>query len=347
MPPRINLDYIAKACGGISPSTVSLALRDSSKIPAPTRSKIKAKAAELGYMPNRNLSRVMSEIRNSKAKHFKETLGFLIPQGLHQKGRLWPKQLLSGAQQRANEIGYSLDAFDLIVTPNSLRQLERTLHSRGIRGIIIAPFDHAPAQLPLDWNQFAAVAIGHSLGTPDLHRVSRDVMHQMSLNYKKLRELNYKKIGFVMETEHEARMGFINIGSFLVEQCQASTNERIEPLLKDSIRSVDITTWFERERPEIIITMHGKLLQCLKQAGYRVPEDVSIFKLNVEQLGSNISGLYPNYEAIGAKAIEQVSALVERSEFGIPKTPSTLLVPGILNEGQTTPFHFDIKSLFN
>ena len=50
---------------------------------------------------------------------------------------------------------------------------------------------------------------------------------------------------------------------------------------------------------------------------------------------------------IGAKAIEQVSALVERSEFGIPKTPSTLLVPGILNEGQTTPFHFDIKSLFN
>lgn len=63
----ITLRTIAKAAG-VTPTTVSLALRHHPRISAPTGERIRSLARSLGYRPNAEISRIMSRIREGAAE---------------------------------------------------------------------------------------------------------------------------------------------------------------------------------------------------------------------------------------------------------------------------------------
>ena len=53
---------------GLSPSTVSLALRNSPKIPAATKQRIRKIAQRLGYRPDGKLTELMSHLRLTRTR---------------------------------------------------------------------------------------------------------------------------------------------------------------------------------------------------------------------------------------------------------------------------------------
>ncbi len=53
---------------GLSPSTVSLALRNSPKIPAATKRRIQKIAKRLGYRPDGKLTELMSHLRLKRTR---------------------------------------------------------------------------------------------------------------------------------------------------------------------------------------------------------------------------------------------------------------------------------------
>ncbi|WP_269527176.1 LacI family DNA-binding transcriptional regulator [Coraliomargarita parva] len=329
----VTLAAIARACD-VSTATVSLALRDHPRIPAATKARIKATAKRLGYEPNRSMSRVMSEIRSGgQAPAFKETLGYFTADS--PRPHAYESKLYAGIAARAKEMGYGLDRFELGQNGLSMEQLGKVLASRGIRGLILGPWPQAHAEIQLDWKGLAAVAIGYTLNRPETHRVARDVMHTLRAVFARLQAHGYKRIGFVMERGHEARMDFLTLAAFQLNAYLIPEQDRVPPLVEDNLHEASFLQWVDTHQPDVIFTMFGAVHPWLLASGRKVPEDIGLFAFNCESPQSRFSGIYPAYEAIGAAAVEQVAALVERGGFGIPDQATTLLVPGVECPGTT------------
>ncbi len=330
----VTLANIAQACG-VSTSTVSLALRDHPRIPAATKARIKAAADRLGYVPNRSISRVMAEIRaGGRTRTFKESLGYFTAD-VKDRSREYEQRLFAGAEARASEIGYGLDRFELGKHGLSLSQLGKVLASRGIRGLILAPWPEAHVELELEWKGLASVAIGYSLEKPEIHRVTRNVMHTLRSVFPELVAQGYRRIGFVMERSHEERMEYMTLAAFQLHAFLTPENDRVPALVENNLEEGVFNKWVAANEPDIIFTMHRPVLDWLQSSGYRVPEEVGVFYFNCEGPDSQLSGIYPAYENIGAAAVDQVAALVERGGFGIPDCATTVTVPGIPCRGST------------
>ncbi len=330
MQQKPTLASIAKAYGGISASTVSLALRDSPKIPEVTRNQIKKIAAELGYSPNRNLSRVMSEIRRRGNTHFIDTLAYIVP-----KSAPFEQRIYAGVRRRAETMGYRLNRFEIDDQAPDVETLERSLRARGIKGLILSPFGHAEAKLQLDWRHFAGVAIGYTLFDPILTRVARDLVHSVNHTFSLLVDRGYQRIGFAMQRSHEARLDYSNLAAFLLHEWRTPKHLRIPPLIVEDMNRENFSHWFNQHQPDIVVTMQHGIADWLREMGKQIPEDLGFFVLNSYAPESQTSGIYPAYEDLGACAVEQVSSLLERGEFGPSQSAKTLLVNGIWIEGNT------------
>src|SRR5512136_1197363 len=91
----ISITDIAKAAG-VSPSTVSRALRDHPRISTQKRAVIRALAQQMGYQP--------SQIARSLVTGQTKTLGIVITDVTDP----FVAEVMKGAEQAGREVGYSL-----------------------------------------------------------------------------------------------------------------------------------------------------------------------------------------------------------------------------------------------
>ena len=94
--------------------------------------------------------------------------------------------------------------------------------------------------------------------------------------------------------------------------------------------------WLERERPDVVIgPVLGRLEEYIRATGSRVPADLGLVGLLVPTAGDRLSGVLQDGEVIGAVAIDQLIAAVERNETGVPENPITHTTLGRWNAGRT------------
>src|SRR3546814_20628647 len=91
----ITIYDIARALG-ISPSTVSRALKDDTIISSETRKKVQKTAAEMGYQPNS----IASSLRNQKT----QTIGVIT----HRIYRHFQSNTISRIKDKEHEYGYKI-----------------------------------------------------------------------------------------------------------------------------------------------------------------------------------------------------------------------------------------------
>lgn len=294
---------------------------------------IRQAAESMGYQPNRNVSRVMSEIRSRGKPAYKESLAYLttFQPGTH----AYEDLLVAGAKTRAEEIGYGLDPLVIREDGKDTRAITRTLKARGIRGLVIAPFARSGVQLDLPWDRFALTSIGSTLDVDGITRVSRDILHEWRMFLPLMREKGYERIGFVMRAGHEERMDYSNLSGYLLYQWQHRREKLLPPLVKKDLTREEFFHWVKTSKPDAIISARQPVSDWLKEARIRLPEDLGFFALNSPAPDSTISGIYANYERLGAAAVEQLTALLEREDFGLSSQARTLLVHGSLCKGST------------
>ncbi len=329
---KISLKTVAAACG-VTQTTVSLALNGHPRISQSTRDRICQKAKELGYEPNRAFSRMMRDLRKSDRVLYRENLAYvtLIPRGKEN----YNDRLHAGALERSGALGYGLEYVCLRDFPSEERRLQRQLSARGIRGILLSPFAEPHMRLRRDWSAFACISIGYTLESPLLHRIGRDMVHPLRLLLENFRKEGFIRIGLVMERSHEERMDFANLSGFLSFQHSVQPEGSIPPLIADRMTKTSLLKWFRKHHPDLVLTTEQPILLMLNENGIAVPERVSVFLLNCSTPDDPISGWYPDYERLGAVAVEQVSGLLDRGEFGVPENPTTILVPGKYCPGKT------------
>lgn len=343
MPARVTLRAIADRAQ-VHISTVSLALRDSPKLRPEMRERIQKVATALGYVPDAALAALVAYRKGVRTAAYQSTLGWIDNWPVEHGGMRLREvstfnEYFLGAARRAEDRGYRLEEFSLhrpaSITPARLAAI---LRSRNIQGLVVAPQKRDGAKLDLDFSGFSAVALGYSLRPASLHIVTNHQFLSATQIVARLRELGYRRIGLYLHSDWDNKVNHGYVTGFTTAQQALRPRDRIAPCLPDEIGAENFLNWFQRARPDAVVTqgITREMIGWLKPLGIRVPRDVGLVNLSAHrELEPEISGIYQNDFLIGATAVDFVIGMLQRNERGVPPTIIYTLVDGVWHLGAT------------
>jgi DNA-binding LacI/PurR family transcriptional regulator len=327
----------ARACK----STVSLALRNSRKISPARRAEIQTIAAEMGYRPNPLISAHMAFLRTlSPVKAHGNSIAFVSHCDLSdlEKDTLTPLQLYyTGARERAHEMGYQLELFNLFGPGMTGRRLSQILVARGITGVIIGPLSDGIglADVTLDWDAFSLAMIEHTFVRPRLHKVCNDEFSTIGRLIQRLLDSGFARIGIAMASHMDEHANHYWLAGYQTFQALTDSKHRMPHFITPGWTRERFLQWHRRWRPEAIITIGSDVVRWLREDGVRVPEDVSCASVYWQKKRAYLSGYYQNHELMGAAAVDLVAEQLNRNERGLPHSEKTTLIQAEWKEGST------------
>jgi LacI family transcriptional regulator len=226
------------------------------------------------------------------------------------------------------------------------RRASQVLLQRGIRGLLVCPLEISRGHLSLQWEKFSAVAFGHSLVRPRLDLFTASHYFATITAMHKLRTLGYRRIGMVVSYAFDRRMSRMVTAAYKAELPKSPRSQALPIcLLGDPDRLVAasdkedkrlILKWYRAYKPEAIVaTPPTNVLKWLIEEGYRVPEEVAIVDLSLQEPGST-SGIIEPSEEIGRAAANFLAAMLQRGEYGVPSVSQRVLLEGKWFTGKTT-----------
>lgn len=328
---------------GVSQATVSLALRDHPSISPAMRSRIQNLAEKAGYRVNPFVSALMTQQRQAKKRNRQETLGFVMLYASLEEfisAFHTHEQYYRGALQQAGELGFGVDI--ICIKPPALNsaRASKMIQARGIRGLIVFPSQKNRSHLKWDWNPFAASTIGYTLVQPGMERSETHLFRAMVLACRKARHQGYRRLGLAMGSADDQRSDHFFTGGFAVGQQLFDEKNRL-PVFQPAWSGWNektFTRWLRRHQPDVVLSMHPKVMQWIVNAGLRVPDEVAFLDLNCKSPQGPYSGLYLNAEEVGSAAASQVVTRLMRNQVGLQSIPRSILIEPAWVAGSTLPF---------
>jgi DNA-binding LacI/PurR family transcriptional regulator len=330
---------------GVSLAAASMGLRNHPRIGIQTRKRIQSAAKKLGYTPDPQLSRLMWHLRNSKAVKYQETLAFLSDNTRISDWAAYSQSdYYLGAADRAGELGYRVEIFHLHAPGLTQANLSRMLGNRGIRGIITSAFKEPGATLSLDWKQFATVACGYSLASPEVDRTTTDYYRAMLMATEKLAREGAQRIGLCLNVTDDAKVMHLWLSAFLFYQHHLPERQRLPVHKLSSVTWAlmaaaskakqapavrgqpavenDLRAWFRATRPDAVISAGCDFPQEYEQtAGVPAPAGVRYCNMNIHHADARSCGINQDSYLVGRHACSHLVALLTRNELGLPGHP--------------------------
>lgn len=333
---RVTLRDIAKATG-FHFTTVSLALRNHPRLLRSTCEQVQRAARELGYIPDPMLVSLARHRHGLKAIEYQATLAWItaFPQRDQWREIVIFNEQHTGAERRAQELGFRLEHFWLAEPGMSSARASQILSSRGIAGLIVAPLPQAHGSLALDWGRFSAVAIGYSLIEPALNVASAHQYSCIRLALHELKQRGYRRVGLVMLKASDDRVDSNWLAGYLTRRYESSGSPWPEPLLLPAWSEKSFLGWLHRGKADAIVTKMPQVLPALQSAGIAVPDSVGLAFLGEIPPNDIYSGVNENPRQVGAAAVDFVVGMMQRNERGPPALPQRLLIDGVWTEGST------------
>jgi LacI family transcriptional regulator len=293
----------------------------------------------LGYFPDARLAATMTGIRRTTIKDLLPVIWLNTDRekdAWHRYTFLTP--YLEGARQRFQELGYRIEELWSREPGLSMRRIGQIIESRGIEGVIVTnPARH----VCLNWRRLAGVAIGGGVLAPALHRVDMDSTYNLSLALKHLKRVGYQRIGVFLTEQADRFSRHGSRSTVLYFNEKLPRGERVDPLFTPG-GSMDVLrdkrlfyTWLQNQTPDVVVCQSSQLVDWLESAGYRVPDDIGVAHLAIEDDVLAWAGIYANKREIGRLAASKLVSLIQQQQFGIPPIASSELVPGIWRNGKT------------
>ena len=328
----MNLRQLAQIAG-LSPSGVSLALRDSPRIAATTRARVKALATEHGYEPDAKMVELMRQLRKPPRVRERACFGVI---SFYDTVRPWTRsahlaRIYEGMKTRARDLGYRLEPMWLNAPGLSLRRFREILDVRGIEGLLCFGSPHVDQQFPAELDRSAVVTLGLSITTP-LHRVTSHFYHDTLTALRRLHALGYRRPGLVLGAYEEARTGFAHSAAYLGWCEQTLGPAAALPLLRlKEVEAGPFLRWRSEHEPDAVVFVHspsavGQFKLVLETNGLQPPRDLGVAVLSHSVEGSGFAGLQQNQRVMGAWAVELLAARIANRDFGIPATPRIEMV---------------------
>lgn len=319
--------------------TASFALRNRPEVSEKTRKKILRIAEKLGYVPDARLAHRMQQVRDTKERE-RLPIAWL---DLNETEGIWRTvssctPYLAGAREQCEKLGYEIQEFRLRERGMTSRRLSQILYHRGVQGVIIAPPVHLGlAHLQLDWKALAAATFEKSLVAPRLHRVAQDHYYNMMLALKLLRRFGYQRIGVVLQQQANRRSYHAQqaaVGYFHSTIPKAS---RVPPMVHvhATIAGKEFPAWLGKYAPDVIVGQHSLIPDWLHAEGYKVPDDIGVIHLSLDDDCLDWAGICSRKKEIGAATANIVISLIQNNQIGLPKVPMDTIVQGQWQAGKT------------
>lgn len=313
---------------GVHFTTVALALRDSPKVSAATRSKVKKAAVAMGYRTNPLVSALMARQRMLRKIDIFAELAFIsfckFP-GEYRRSH-FEAAVVDGAARRAEMLGYRLEEFCLNAPGMTARRLGEILRARGTAGIFFGGSltSHSHVAKPL--HGFASVAMSYCLLRPNVHRVAHHHLLGCETAFRELRKLGKKRVGLVLTKTMDRQVNRLWSSGFLGHRHLLPTEEWVEPLYLEGLESEhrgDFMRWVKQEKPDAILTMHVTLIDWLAKH-----PAITLATLDQNKEWRGFPGIDQKPHALGRCAMDLLIGQIHRNDYGPAADPQTLLLEG-------------------
>ena len=335
---RITIRDIAEKAG-LSKSTVANALKGGAQCSESTRDRVQALAREMGYRSNPLVSAHFANVRRPHRKGgFAATLAYLAdsPREAVVEARHPHYAAYAGARARADELGFGLDVFCYEEPRLSWDRLRKILQSRNIHGVVFAPHRKDQVLLGCGWDGFSAVMIGSAIKAPKFNRVEFDHLGNMEELFGRLELGGSERVGLALPESIDERVRHQFRSAYGIFQDKRDEALRVPSFIARDWAEEPFREWFERHRPEVIITVYDQVRQWLRSMGRRVPEDVRLAAPVLMKDALDYTGCYLPLELLGRAAIDLVSAQLYLNERGLPRLRSTTMIMGEWRAGRTS-----------
>lgn len=334
--------YRIAAALKLSPATVSLALRQSPKIPEKTRVRVVAHAEKIGYRPDAKLTELMSRLRLSRVRERKACFGVI---SFYDSARPWERsrhltRIYQSMDRRAGELGYRLEPLWLRAPGMTYRRFRGILDTRGIDGLLCFGSPNLAETFPAELDHYAIVTVGLSIETR-LHRVISHFYSDLYRTLDRVRDMGYRRPGLVLGLYEERRSAYAYTSAYLGWCEHAFGSPLTVPVLRlNRVEEVPLLNWLEAHQPDVIVFVHlydalEEFVQVLRKNGVRVPQDVGVAAVTQILEGSPFSGMEQNQSLMGAWAVELLVARIMNQDFGIPANPRIELVESRWVDGRS------------
>lgn len=329
---QMNVRHIAKLAG-VSPSAVSLALRDSPRISAETKARIMSLAREFDYEPDARIVQLMKHLRKPRAVRQQACFGVI---SFYESQRPWEKSrhlssIHEGMQRRARDLGYRLEPLWLRAPGMTYRRFGDILATRGIDGLLCFGSPDFNEEFPVELGGHAIVTVGLSIRTP-LHRVTSHFYNDTLNALNRVHALGYRRPGLVLGMHEDTRSAYAHSAAYLGWCEHILGDQAALPVLRlREIEEPALTDWLVDNRPDVVVFVHlpemvTRFRAVLRRLQISVPKALGVVVLSHEVEGSGFSGLQQNQRLMGSWAVELLAARIANQDVGIPINPRTEMV---------------------
>jgi hypothetical protein len=119
-------------------------------------------------------------------------------------------------------------------------------------------------------------------------------------------------------------------------QSRRPKQERVKPLLAPALDVPSIKRWIEAERPDVVISPRNHVIEMIREAGFRVPQQIGFLSLAASaDPGHLLTGIDERPAHVGDAAIRLLTAQLQRGEFGLPDFRQVMLIKPAWIDGRT------------
>ena len=328
----MNLRHLAKLAG-VSPSAVSLALRNNPRISAATRQRILRLAREVGYAPDARIIELMRHLRQPRETRQHACFGVI---SFYDTPRPWERSLHltrihEGMTRRARELGYRLEPLWLRAPGMTYRRFRGILETRRIDGLLCFGSPDFEQDYPAELGRQTVVTLGLSIRT-HLHRVTSHYYNDTVMALNRVHRLGYRRPGLVLGAYEETRTAHTHSAAYLGWCEHLLPPGGALPILRlRELERPPLVAWLGQHRPDVIIFVHlpdliPQLRAALREARIAVPRQLGVAVLSHHVAGTGFAGLQQNQLLMGAWAVELLAARLANCDLGIPENPRLELV---------------------
>jgi LacI family transcriptional regulator len=330
--PRPTLNDIARALG-YSKNTISLGLRGNPQIPAATRERIRAAAERLGYRPSAVVSHLMAQLRSARTSRLQAKLALVNANLRRDALRDHPTLpiYVEGCERRADSLGYDFDRFWIHDPELTAERWLRILTARGIKGIVLVGLmdtNHLPEELAPVWERLPTVVTGVRTREPALSYCSVDHYNLALVAFERALALGYRRPGLVLDDVIDALVERRFSAGYTAGQRALARAQRI-PVFGDvngPNGAGKFRSWLERHNPDVVFTLYNSVLDWIREAGRRVPQDLGVIQLEWRSSRPEIAGMNQHNSVTGEAAVDMVVSQIHSNETGVREFPRATLI---------------------
>ncbi len=313
---------------GVSKMTISRALRGEPHVREELRARIVRTAEEMGYRPDPEFAKMMTHMRRGRARSSPRQLAFVWAEqeAATLSRSSWSRQLLQGARQQAQRLGFDLEEFHLAARGMSGRRLSEILEARGIPGFILSPLlSRSRGHVRMAWEKFSSVVIGLGYARPQLHRVHHHHYLGMMTALRMLKKEGCRRIGFYCGSTINERMFRAWSASFLAHHPLPRPGGLLA-LRKEPSRP-DFQAWVKAARPEAVIDSGHVIQPWLADLPATMKPRHITLAWRPDQ--PDVPGIDQQAEVLGAAAMDLLVTQYRQNERGLPAAHRMVMTEGV------------------